>query len=173
MSYQHPLEAIKGRYPLQQSELSLYIRPNVKPPLNLNKLMTAFFCGELEQQKIKTPTTGNTSLLLSYKGYEGAVISWLAENEDLVVKQVQGAKSQKSYRTATAMDWTTFFAKESLAIAKSPQTPIKRLAIPHPLQIAGVVENRSESPLMRYEAFIAIAMLSWSEEEKLFVRDIK
>ena len=177
----HPLETAKSRYPLPQEHLEKYLKKGIYPPVEISQLVAQLFCGTAEQQQIKMPAAGNANLLLTYKGYEGSLASWQVENEEMKVLALQGAKSQKSWRVSKAVNWIKFFAEESLAIAQFPDTGIRRITMPDIRNIenfydsgAGVKEfGIIEAAAARYQTFIAIAMLHWSEEEKQFVKDIQ
>lgn len=164
------LEAAKKRYPLPASAYKPYIRP-VIPPLNINSLSTAFLLSG-ERSSIKTPLTGNASLVLWYKGCEIALVSWGANDTDLSVLQLQGAKSRKSWRESSSLDWTSLFADQTLSIAVIPEVGVKRITMPQILKIEGITSSESEAVIERYQAFLARAIMAWSQTEQQFVRDL-
>ena len=177
----NPLEAARPRYPLPEEYLTKFVKKGVSPPLTNSELLAQLFLGSDEQQAIKMPKTGNANLLLKYKGHEGAMVSWDAQEEELRVLARQGARSQKSWRVSKTVDWIKLFAAESLALAGLPQLGIRRLTMPHVNNIENLTElstNASEHGAMeaainRYLNFVAHAMMPYSTSEQQYVRDIK
>jgi len=165
-------EAAKSRYPLPPEQYRRYIHSGIQPPLAPEGIRTDLLVGA-ERLALKTPTTGDGSFVLWYKGCEGVVASYVTTDSDLMVVQLQGANSRKSYRVATGMDTNRLVADETLAIAQLPEADITRVTMPHPSDIAGVSESATlEQAVTRYQAFAVLAFLRWSQEEHLFVRDI-
>jgi hypothetical protein len=144
------------------------------PPLDLESLrMEALFNGQ--QRKLRTPTEGDATLLLTYKGYEAAVSS-IAEQQngdDWSIRQVQGARSRKSMRVASCLNWQACFANEIKQCAFHQEAEVRRLTMPHPFDITNLIESDAyESALATYDTVRCCLGMCYSDEEKMFVVDI-
>lgn len=160
------------RYPLPPSAYVGYLRRDVQPSLDPNKLAINLMWGDQRQHLIKTPTTGDATMAVYYKTKEGAVSSFKTEGTAVWVLQLQGAKSSESYRVTTGLHWTDLFADELVTLASHPESGVDRIAMLNPLLIEGVVQARSEATLIRYQNFITHAYLRWSQDERAFFRDL-
>lgn len=164
-------EIIKSWYP-KGKEVRQYVRP-VIPPLDVSRLGLACLIGE-ERRAIRTPTTGSVSLLLSYKNREGAISSFEFTDSDMELLQLQGARSAKAFRVASGVRWAELMADEAVVMALEGNTGIRRLTMPHVAMIQGIEHAvASEGASDRYMNFVFRAKLRWSQEERLFARDIK
>lgn len=163
-------EVMKSRYPLPPDAYSRYIRAIV-PAMNVEQLDTGLVVGH-ERRGFKTPITGDFSNILRYKGIEAAVSSFATTNDDLVLLQLQGAKSKVSWRVATGVRWDDFLMYEAVALAQSSGSGVRRIGMPKPIQIENIEGARSEQALDRYKAFIMLAHLRWSQADYLYVRDL-
>jgi hypothetical protein len=68
-----------------------YIVPNEKLQIDPARIDLSILTGE-ERNIIKTPITGDSSLVLRYNQKEGAVLSMAINSTDLTILQLQGAK---------------------------------------------------------------------------------
>lgn len=165
-------EAVQQRYPISATELLRYHRA-VLPPLNIAQLNAELLVGR-NRRVLRTPITGDFSTVLRYKGKEGAVSSFeVRDGTDMVLQQLQGARSPVSWRVATAFKWDSFLMHDALEIAQMPESGVRRIAMPNPLHIKGIESAESEQAVERYRAFITFAALQWSQTDHLFVRDLK
>lgn len=163
-------EVMKSRYPLSPDAYSRYLRVIV-PAMNVEQLDTGLVVGH-ERRDLKTPVAGDFSSVLRYKGIEAAVSSFAAENDDMVLLQLQGAKTKVSWRVATGVRWDDFMMSEALALAQSSGSGVRRIGMPKPVHIENIEGARSEQALERYKAFIVLAHLRWSQADNLYVRDL-
>lgn len=167
------VEVVRQRYPLPIEKFAQYRRRGVSPALDISRLELGFMVGT-ERADLDTATAGNCSNILSYKGREGAVSSFEIKREvDLVLVQLQGARSPVSWRVATALRWDALLMTEALEIARLEGSGIRRIGMPNPLFIKGIDQAVSEEAFNRYHAFIHVAALTWSAEDQLYVRDVK
>lgn len=164
-------EAMKERYPLQSGAYRRYLRVIV-PQLDIERLDTGLLVGH-ERHVVRTPITGDFSTVLRYKSTEAAVSSFEARGDDMVLQQLQGARSKVSWRVATGMRWDDFLMSEAIAVATLPESGVRRIGMPQPIDIENIDGARSEQALERYKAFIVHAHLRWSQQDQLFVRDLK
>jgi hypothetical protein len=166
------IEVVQQRYPLPTEHFHGFLRKEVTPGLDVAQLEIQLLVDD-ERKVLKTPVTGNISHVLKYKGREGAVSSFTdRDNQDLILVQLQGAKSSVSWRVTTGLRWCNLFMSEALQIANLDGSGIRRIGMPNPLFIQGIESSESEEILYRYQAFITFAALQWSEDDQLFVRDI-
>lgn len=164
-------ETLSRRYPLSSHQYEPYLNRTVVPPLNCEKIGTLLMIGDL-RKVLKTTTTGNFSIVITYKSREGAVVSFSVQGTDLKVLQLQGAKTRESYRLTTGLYYTDFFADETLHLANHPESGIQRVLMPSPQCIQDIKSATSDNALRQYDYFILRAFLRWSEEEKAYIRDI-
>lgn len=165
------VEQIRSMFP-KTGGFDAYIRRIVLPPLDMSRLSLAFLVGR-ERSYMRTPVTGHVSLLLSYKEKEGAVTSFELLDQEMKLLQLQGARSPRAFRVATAVQWIDLMADEAVGIAKNRRTDIRRLTMPNPVLIEGVEHADSEHVLARYNDFASRAGLRWSQTELLYARDFR
>ena len=144
------------------------------PPLDATQLqMRALVNGQ--QKKIRTPTEGDATLLLTYKDYEGAVTS-IAEKEDgeeWCICQVQGAKSRKSMRLACGLDWRACFAEQIKKYALHHDAEVRRITMPHAHDITNLLESGNyEGALQAYGIVRSILGMQYSDRERKYVVDL-
>lgn len=164
-------EAVLRRYPLPEGEYQRYLR-RILPPVDAAQLSTELLVGH-SRRILKTPVTGDFSQILRYKGIEAAVSSYAVDDTDMILRQLQGAKSRVSWRVATGVRWDDFLMNEAVAIARLPHSGVRRIGMPNPLLIEGIDGAKSEGAIERYKAFVVIAALQWSQTDKLYVRDVR
>jgi len=150
-----------------------FLRP-ITPQLKLNELVLKVFIGS-ERDEITTLTTGDLSILLLYKDCPVSVISYVMQYEaDLNIVQLQGAKSRKSYRGHNGVEIAPAFAKETDIAATA--LGVDRVTMPDPRNIKGIVDVKADAimrVIQRYEMLTNILLLRWSQDEQLFVKDVK
>lgn len=157
--------------PATQEEFAVHIRTNSKlPPLSLPNLRLELLLGD-ERKDLGTPSTGEASLLIRYREKEGAIASVSLPDLDLSVVQLQGS-TQEGYRVNTSLIWTSVFADKLLQMARHPKSYIRRLTMPTFHAIVGYVDSE-ETAMQRYKEFAARAGLNLSDEEHIWVRDVR
>ena len=144
---------------------------NMTPSLSVAEIDLLLLKGD-ERHIVSTPTTGDYTLMLQYKRREGAVTSFEDRKSDLVILQLQGARSSKSYRLTSGLKWIEVFADQAISIAEHPLTPFQRVLMPPLHQIEGTASWERDIR-EKYARFRSVAMLRHSEEEQMYVRDIK
>lgn len=152
---------------------SCFLKP-VVPEITASELALSLLVLE-ERSRLRTPTTGNVTMLLSYKGSEGAVLSYMAAEGELQILQLQGARSKKSYRVHKAVKTVVLFAQETSFLAQHTSW-IQRISMPIIDALAGIdaVEAESlNSVYARYTALQQLLGLEWSSSEQQFVVDVK
>ncbi len=170
------LEKAIQLYPLPRELYKPYIRVGIQPPLDINRVTSEFIFGDRRQVVLKTPVTGDGSLILSYskngKTKEGGVVSLKENNSDLLVLQVQGATSGISYRLLTGLRWESFAADQIRRIGcfLAKHGSIDRIAVP--FFIEGIDSAKSENAYHKYQIVAARLGLKPSTEEKMFVGEI-
>ncbi len=154
-----------------------FFRPYIceaEPPLDSSKLDLDLLAGT-ERQSLRAPFTGTYTIALKYKGRTGAVTSLEEVGGDLVVLQLQGVHGRRGYRVTSGISWIELFADEVTTVAEHPSLPIRRLCMPRPILIDGLVEEiaRREDVDTKYLKFAAEASLKYSQAEQAYIRDIK
>lgn len=159
-----------------------YLRPsdtNSKyPPLTTDALSVDLFVGE-KRNVLKSPTAGDASLLLGYRGREAYVSSVKEQNDDLEVVQLQGAK-QEGYRVTQGMYVAIFIADQVRLLATQPDSMFRRITMLHPLTLS---ENLSSVPsptailripsvVERYQSMINRLKMEYSSEEAKYVLEL-
>lgn len=92
-----------------------FVNRRVVPPVDPEKLNMRLTVGE-ERKFLSTSTTGDMSLILSYKGKEGYLASFGDEGETLSILQFQGAARREGYRVASGLFVVSLFAEQIRAI---------------------------------------------------------
>lgn len=152
---------------------SCFLKP-VVPEITAAELALSLLVLE-ERASLRTPTPGNVTILLSYKNKDGAIISYLADEGDLQILQLQGARSRKAYRVYNGVKTVALFAQETSFLAQHTSW-IERISMPIIDALAGIdaVEAKSlNSVYARYTALQQLLGLEWSASEQLFVADVK
>lgn len=163
------IEYIATLYP-KSSGFGRYMRSGIFPPMDTQQLLLSFLVGD-DRRALKTPTTGDVSLLLAYKAKEGAISSFGVADRDLQLMQLQGARSSRAFRVATGVYWIDLMADEAVSMAKHRRSDIKRLTMPKPAMIKGIEHAVSELVVNRYHEFATRAELRWSQDDLVFARD--
>jgi hypothetical protein len=165
------LELVKPQYPKQVEDR--FVVP-LFPPLTRTELLINLLLGS-ERGSVKAPTTGDASLVVSYKGYEAAILSFLTQNADLHILQLQVTHSKKAYRVHTGVRLPQLFAAETERIARAVPD-ILRITLPHLDDLPGFSEigaGQIEAVIQRLGKLIQLLQMIWSAEEQQYVKDIK
>ena len=158
--------------PLNRQDIAAYLK-KIVPPIDPSQVNLKLLIGD-ERQELRTPTTGTLSLLLSYKQREAIVMSLDDASADLSVLQLQGARSRKSYRLASGINWVELFAHQADRIAYHPLSTFTRLVMPAPYAISGLLDEIAlrETAAAKYLIFASIAGMGFSRLENMYVKDI-
>lgn len=152
--------------------LSRFVNKKVVPPVDPAKLGVALVVGD-ERTALSTPITGDMSLVLTYKGKEGYLVSLGDEEDAISVLQLQGAARGEGYRVATGLFVVSLFAYQIKTITEHPEAPYKEIFMPPIFLIKGAEDAASALMGARYEALANELGLKYSHEEKRFVKRIK
>lgn len=147
-----------------------FIRPGSKIPIDQNRIDLSILCGD-ERNQIKTPTNGDSSLVLRYKQKEGSVLSMETETEELGLVQLQGSKSQVSYQVSTGILWVRLFGDQIEKIVSHPQSHFERISMP-PLEKITGLDSGTDSAVMRYKELIKILGLRYSSEDIRYLKTL-
>ncbi len=157
--------------PPSQDVLSNYVNNDITPPVDVQRLGFELLTGE-ERNALRTPTTGDLSLVLRYKGREGFVASMGDEGEALSILQFQGATRQEGYRVATGIHVVRLFASQIHEIAHHPESTYREMYMPPVFMIEGVEVAVSEMAKPRYEALASELGLKYSDREQLYLKKL-
>ncbi|MDD3002642.1 MAG: hypothetical protein PHS06_02105 [Candidatus Shapirobacteria bacterium] len=149
-----------------------FLRPNDKLKLDPARVNLAVLCGD-EREILKTPTNGDSSLILRYKGKEGAVLSMETVTEELNIVQLQGSKSSVSYQVSTGFLWVRLFGDQVKKIAFNSQSEFERISMPHFEKIVGLYDSGTDAALGRYQQLANILGLRFSNQEWKFIKEIR
>lgn len=123
---------------------------------------------------LRSAVGGDASLVLFYKGKEGAVtcLEELQEGEEWNILQSKGATSKRAYRVTTSLMTSLFFGRMVRTLAESPQTTVRRVRMPdyhHLKNIDGVASHRVERVMQAYAQFRSALQMVYSEAERAYV----
>jgi len=165
-------EKLKRLYVPKQGESFLpYLTLNTKlRQIDAKKLSSNLLSGQ-ERKGLTVPTTGDISLLIRYKERDGVISSFGLSGSDLSLDQLQGAK-QEGYRVTSSLNWVYFFADEILDIAKYTESGVERVVMQPVVAIEGFIDA-ADKAMRRYEEFAARLKMRFSEEEVLYVREVR
>lgn len=147
------------------------------PPLDTSKITLERLVGDA-RDSLKLAVCGLASLLLRYKGQEGAVLS-LDEAEDgarWIITQVQGARSRKSYRLTLGMRWQDALSADVGSLSCSPLAEVQQIAMPRLFDVEGMDAvirwkfGGTEASYMRVRNTLG---LRFSEEDNMYVADVQ
>lgn len=119
---------------------------------------------------------GAIALILSYKGYSGAVTSLdeLENGEVWQVLQIQGCRTRKAVRLNAGMSVGPCFADHINWFAKHPESEVRQLRMPAWHSISNIDgAHDPERAQQKYQSYAAALELSFSHELKCYVRDIR
>lgn len=121
------------------------------------------------------PRDSDATLVLRYKGKEGAVLSIgeLEDGEVWHIPQVQGAKSRVSYRVASSIYWAACLGSHTRTFAELPAAEVRHVTMPRLCDIENITGSAAMERVGRhYTAVKACFGMRWSEEHRLFITDI-
>jgi len=159
----------------KQPDFTRFLRSNRRaglPPLDVAALRINELIEE-QRALIKTPTNGDVTFLLQYKGHDGGVIS-LDEIEDgdiWDIGQVQGARSRKSYRVNSGMYWQNAIATRIWDYAKAEDADVRHITMPALCGIDNICEAVSENVDRLYLAVASQLGMRFSDDLGLYVVD--
>lgn len=166
---------------LQSTKIALpnlapFLRTNLRakmPPLDTTKLAIDALVAE-ERAGLRTPITGLATLLMMYKGHEGAVLSLdeTANGEIWDIKQVQGAKSSVSYRVASTLKWPQLLGTRVGQFATHTNAEVRQVVMKPTHLITNIEEAKSDRIEETYKLVRDTLGMRWSKEQGVFVRDI-
>lgn len=148
-----------------------FLRPN-SLEIDYSRISLSVLCGD-ERNILKTPITGDSTLVLRYREKEGAVLSMETNTEDLTLVQLQGAKSPVSYQITTSISWVRLFGDQVEKIITHPKCCFERISMPPLDQIIGLHDAESDKAVGRYQQLANILKLRFSHEDLKFVRDLR
>ena len=161
-------QEVASLYPKHGPEFKQFVR-RVSPPLDMGSLTLSFH--PAARRQINMPTTGDASILLSYKGKEGSVLSFGIDDEgQLSILQIQGARGGKGYRVNRGVVIPELYASEIDSIAHHPASGVRRLILPN--EIEGLWATESDLAVRRYRVMALRLNMVYSNTEKAFVRDM-
>ncbi len=144
------------------------------PPLDSSRISMHAVHG-VQRYALSTPVEGDASLVLRYKGVEGAVssIAELENGEVWNVLQFQGAKTSKSFRLTGGLDWRAAFASQIKKYAAHPESDVRELAMPHHHGVTNLTGAASyENAVAGYGIARSLLNMHWSEERKLYIAEV-
>ena len=153
----------------QHEELAQFVNNNFTPPVDPFRLDMNLVTGE-DRSHLYTPTTGDMSLVLLYKGKEGYLASMGDGGEELSVLQFQGAARREGYRVSRGVHLVRLFASQIHTIATHPESPYREISMPEIYMIEGVEDAVSEKGRSRYEELVFELGLKYSHDEKRYVK---
>lgn len=167
------LELVSSIYPLNKESYRPYLRKGIYPPLDIRRINTEFLIGNERISRLQTLFTGDGSLVMSYgrqgTQYEGIIISFQQRGRDLLVLQIQGARSKTSYRLATGLNLESFITDQITKIGcfLYRSQLIDRLTFP--LWTTGLESAASVNVVERYRIVTSLLGLTICREEALIV----
>ena len=144
------------------------------PPLDTTRLALESLVEE-QRLQLRTAVTGTATLLIRYKDKEGAVLS-LDEREDgdvWEIPQVQGARSQKSYRLTSGLRWQQLFGTRVEQYATHPDASVRHITMKPTFMMTNITDAASEHVRETYEAVRSVLGMRWSKKLGVFIRDVR
>jgi len=166
-------ESLKHLYrpPSTEGYKSYLLTTGNLPPVDITRLETQLLVGAERGKTIKTPITGDATLVLIYKRKEGFVASFGLTEEDLEILQLQGAKAE-GYRVNRGLMVVDFFADQIKQLTSHPESGLKRITMPPLFIIQGLVDA-TETAMSRYDELALRLGMKFSNGEKKFIKDVK
>ncbi|MFA5829531.1 MAG: hypothetical protein WC843_03485 [Candidatus Gracilibacteria bacterium] len=157
-----------------QPDFTPYLRPGTHPPLKTEALKLEALVGE-QRKALRTVVDGIGTIVIRYKGSEGAVTSLDEDHngETWTIKQVQGASSRRSYRTATGLHWPKLLSERIATYANHPEAQARHITMPPLHGITNIDGARSQHIDSTYAAARTTLGMRYSEEHGLYIVDIK
>ena len=152
---------------------SCLLRAKNMPPLDTKQVQILSIIDD-EKDWIKTPTCGDGTLVVKYKGKAAALnsITEQANGEEWMICQLQGVKSKVSYRVTQCLSLGKLFGKILHDYASHPQSSIRRIVMPILHNIDGI-DTTSLAGHDRYTILAGTLGMRYSQEESMLVVDIK
>ena len=124
---------------------------------------------------LRTPHDGAGTLVVKYKGKEGGLLSIdeRKDGETWDITQVQGAKSSKSYRVATGLNWHLLLGRRTRDYATHPESEVRQITMQPTSSMQNIDGARSETVDRGYNIVKNVLEMRWSQELGLFVTDIR
>lgn len=144
------------------------------PPLDPSKISMSALYG-IQRFGLSTPFEGDGTLVLRYKGVEGAIssIAEMERGEVWNVVQFQGAKTGKSFRLTGGLDWRAAFAAQIRQYASDPESDVREIAMPHVHDVTNLSSAASyENAVAGYGLARSLLNLRWSEERQLYIAEV-
>lgn len=160
------------------------------PPIDPDRLELNLV-GDPERQKLRAPTTGDVSLLLSYRKRggsrrEGYVMSLAQPTpSEIQVVQFQGAR-QAGFRIVQGVDVEGLYAHVINGIAYHPQSPFSVLSMPvgslvdqsldgyvPPLAVNNDFATAEDTPMRARRHELLANQLGLTKKGDLYIRQIK
>lgn len=148
-----------------------FINPNNQIKIDVSRIDLSLLCGE-ERKVLKTPITGDSSLILKYQEKEGAVMSMNTFDEEFSILQLQGAKNKVSYKVSTGIDWINLFSNQVSEIVSSNQEYFKLISMPSLNRIEGLYDTGTEMAAKRYVRFANILGMRFSRENDKYIKEV-
>ncbi len=175
-------EKLRAIYtPPTREDFVPYIKANTgMPPMSPDNLNLDLYT-DPDRSEMNIPFTGENTFVLKYRNRYGVFSSIETEDSDLKVLQLQGAK-QEGFRVDSGLYWIRLLADQILLLAQNPESGVQRLIMPTQFFIKGLDDaldaaltrqTLTYSMLKRYEEFAARANMQFSNQERMFIRDIK
>lgn len=140
--------------------------------INLSRIDLIVLCGH-ERDVLKTPVNGDSTLVLRYKEKEGVLLSLKTRTERLEITQFQGSREKAGYRLNSEIRLARLFADQIERIIRNDMTYYNRICMSQIEKIDGLSESESETAFCKYRSLVSILGLNYSNEEMLYIRDIK
>src|SRR6185295_5138478 len=143
------------------------------PPLDTTNLTIEALVLD-QRRKLKTDVAGKASLLIRYRNYEGAVASLeeLNNDEEWRICQIQGAKSQKSFRVTAGIHWQTLLAHRIRDYSLIPAAAVRHITM-RPLHgIENIDGAESATVDATYQSVRSALQMNFSKELGLYIVDV-
>ena len=162
---------------LPQADYEKYLNPSMPagmPILDVRRLAIAALSGE-ERLVIKIPYNGTGTLVIRYNGQNGGLLSVDEKESGEIwdITQVQGAKSRKSYRVSTSLNWHSLLAARTRDYATHPESEVRQITMAPVSCMSNIEYARSECVEKGYGTVRSAFGMRWSEEMKLFIADVR
>ena len=140
--------------------------------IKLDRIDLIVLCGQ-ERDKLKTPVNGDSTLVLRYKEKEGVLLSLKTETERLEITQFQGSRERAAYRLNSEIHLAKLFADQIERVVNNMGANFERICMPQIEKIEGLLESDSAIVFGRYRSLALFLGMNYSNDEMLYIRDIK
>ena len=121
----------------------------------------------------KTVANGDSTIVLRYQKEKGVLFSFYSDLQQLEITQFQAVSGRAGYRLTTDLRLAHLFADQIESIVSHNRANFERICMPPIEEIQGLLESDSAIAFGRYKSLTSILGMSYSNEERLFIRDIK